>query len=544
MSSIFETDLDKNRANYSPLTPLSFLFRTAYAYPEHLAIIHGSIRRNWRETAERCRRLGSALANHGIGKGDTVSVMAPNIPEMFECHFGVPMTGAVLNTLNTRLDSVTLAYILQHGESKVLITDTEYSSVIKETLRLCKTNILVIDIDDPEGPGGESLGRISYDNFLSKGDPLYIVSTPEDEWEAISLNYTSGTTGKPKGVVYHHRGAYLNALSNLVGWNMPHHPTYLWTLPMFHCNGWCFPWSITAVAGTNVCLRSINAENIYAAIDHYSVTHFCGAPVILNLLINAPANERRLLKHKVDVMTAAAPPPPSVLEEMEKVGFSMTHVYGLTETYGPAVICAWQPEWSDLPREEQAILMSRQGISYHALEELQIMNPETMTSLPPDNKSIGETMFRGNVVMKGYLKDREATRAAFSGGWFHSGDLGVTHADGYIQLKDRSKDIIISGGENISSIEIEHVLYQHPAVLEAAVVSKPDALWGETPCAFVSLKVSAESITEEVLLAHCKKHLAKFKVPKFVVFRSLPKTSTGKVQKFKLRKIAKTLSDN
>ena len=541
MTTIFDTGLDKNPANYVPLSPLSFLSRTARVFPEHPAMIHGQTRRSWSETAQRCRRLASALTGRGIGRGDTVAVMAPNIPELFEAHFGVPMTGAVLNALNIRLDSASLAYILDHGEAKVLLTDTEFASVIQEALHRCKVNPLVVDIDDSEGPGGERLGSILYDEFLAEGDPNYASNFPSDEWDAISLNYTSGTTGDPKGVVYHHRGAYLNSLSNLVGWDMGHHPVYLWTLPMFHCNGWCFPWSLAAVAGTSVCLRKVDAANIYSAIADYGVTHFCAAPVVLNFVVNASAEEKRALQHTVHVMTAAAPPPAAVLAAMEEAGFSMTHVYGLTETYGPAVICAWHREWDQLPLEEQAKVKSRQGVPYHALEELQILNPDTLDPVATDGSSMGEAMFRGNVVMKGYLKNAKATQEAFAGGWFHSGDLGVTHADRYIQLKDRSKDIIISGGENVSSIEIEDVLYRHPAVLEAAVVARPDDQWGETPCAFVTLKSSTNRIDEQDLIEFCRNNMAHYKSPKTIVFGDLPKTSTGKVKKFVLRKQANAL---
>ena len=541
MTTIFDTELGKNPANHVPLSPLTFLSRSARVFPEHLAIIHGQTRRSWSETAQRCGRLASALTGRGIGHGDTVAVMAPNIPELFEAHFGVPMTGAVLNALNIRLDAATLAYILDHGEIKVLLTDTEFGPVIKEALHQCKGNPLVVDIDDSEGPGGERLGSILYDELLVEGDPAYAASFPTDEWEAISLNYTSGTTGDPKGVVYHHRGAYLNSLSNLVGWDMGHHPVYLWTLPMFHCNGWCFPWSLGAVAGTSVCLRAVNAANIYTAIADHGITHFCAAPVVLNLIVNASAGERRALQHTVHVMTAAAPPPAAVLAAMEEAGFSMTHVYGLTETYGPAVICAWHREWDQLPLEEQAKIKSRQGVPYHALEELQILNPDSLEPVTADGSSMGEAMFRGNVVMKGYLKNSAATKEAFSGGWFHSGDLGVTHADHYIQLKDRSKDIIISGGENVSSIEIEDVLYKHPIVLEAAVVARPDNQWGETPCAFVTLKPSTNRVNEQEIIEFCRNNMAHYKSPKTVIFGDLPKTSTGKVQKFKLREQATAL---
>nr|MCS5555371.1 AMP-binding protein [Arenicellales bacterium] len=463
------------------------------------------------------------------------SVMAPNIPALYESHFGVPMTGAVLNALNIRLDAKTLAFILEHGEAKVLITDTEFSPVIKDALRICNQELLVIDIDDPEGPGGDRLGELTYEELLTEGESNYTWSAPDSEWNAISLNYTSGTTGNPKGVVYHHRGAYLNASSNIIGWNLGHHPTYLWTLPMFHCNGWCFPWSLAAVGGTSVCLRNVSASAIFDAIADHSVTHFCGAPVVLNLIIHAAESETRNFDHTVEVMTAAAPPPAAVLAAMEAAGFSMTHVYGLTETYGPAVICAWHPEWNDLPLAEQAEIKSRQGVQYHMLEDLKVLDPETMNSVQPDALQLGEVMFRGNIVMKGYLKNPKATAEAFAGGWFHSGDLGVLYPDGYTQLKDRSKDIIISGGENISSIEIEDTLYRHPDVLEAAVVARPDNKWGETPCAFVTLKDTAVEVTGQDIINFCREQMAHFKIPKTVIFLDLPKTSTGKVQKFKLR---------
>jgi fatty-acyl-CoA synthase len=535
MHNIYDADLDRCDANYVSLSPLSFLGRVARVYPDHPSVIHGGTRWTWRETAERCNRLASALAKRNIGPGDTVSVMAPNIPALYESHFGVPMTGAVLNALNIRLDAKTLAFILEHGEAKVLITDTEFSPVIKDALRICNQDLLVIDIDDPEGPGGDRLGELTYEELLTEGESNYIWSTPDSEWNAISLNYTSGTTGNPKGVVYHHRGAYLNASSNIIGWNLGHHPTYLWTLPMFHCNGWCFPWSLAAVGGTSVCLRNVSAAAIFDAIADHSVTHFCGAPVVLNLIIHAAESETRNFDHTVEVMTAAAPPPAAVLAAMEAAGFSMTHVYGLTETYGPAVICAWHPEWNDLPLAEQAEIKSRQGVQYHMLEDLKVLDPETMNSVQPDALQLGEVMFRGNIVMKGYLKNPKATAEAFAGGWFHSGDLGVLYPDGYIQLKDRSKDIIISGGENISSIEIEDTLYRHPDVLEAAVVARPDNKWGETPCAFVTLKDTAVGVTGQDIINFCREQMAHFKIPKTVIFLELPKTSTGKVQKFRLR---------
>lgn len=535
MHNIYDADLDRCDANYVSLSPLSFLGRVARVYPDHPSVIHGGTRWTWRETAERCNRLASALTKRNIGPGDTVSVMAPNIPALYESHFGVPMTGAVLNALNIRLDAKTLAFILEHGEAKVLITDTEFSPVIKDALRICNQDLLVIDIDDPEGPGGDRLGELTYEELLTEGESNYIWSTPDSEWNAISLNYTSGTTGNPKGVVYHHRGAYLNASSNIIGWNLGHHPTYLWTLPMFHCNGWCFPWSLAAVGGTSVCLRNVSASAIFDAIADHSVTHFCGAPVVLNLIIHAAESETRNFDHTVEVMTAAAPPPAAVLAAMEAAGFSMTHVYGLTETYGPAVICAWHPEWNDLPLAEQAEIKSRQGVQYHMLEDLKVLDPETMNSVQPDALQLGEVMFRGNIVMKGYLKNPKATAEAFAGGWFHSGDLGVLYPDGYIQLKDRSKDIIISGGENISSIEIEDTLYRHPDVLEAAVVARPDNKWGETPCAFVTLKDTAVGVTGQDIINFCREQMAHFKIPKTVIFLELPKTSTGKVQKFRLR---------
>ena len=535
MHNIYDADLDHCDANYVSLSPLSFLGRVARVYPDHPSVIHGGTRWTWRETAERCNRLASALTKRNIGPGDTVSVMAPNIPALYESHFGVPMTGAVLNALNIRLDAKTLAFILEHGEAKVLITDTEFSPVIKDALRICKQDLLVIDIDDPEGPGGDRLGELTYEELLTEGESNYTWSAPDSEWNAISLNYTSGTTGNPKGVVYHHRGAYLNASSNIIGWNLGHHPTYLWTLPMFHCNGWCFPWSLAAVGGTSVCLRNVSASAIFDAIADHSVTHFCGAPVVLNLIIHAAESETRNFDHTVEVMTAAAPPPAAVLAAMEAAGFSMTHVYGLTETYGPAVICAWHPEWNDLPLAEQAEIKSRQGVQYHMLEDLKVLDPETMNSVQPDALQLGEVMFRGNIVMKGYLKNPKATAEAFAGGWFHSGDLGVLYPDGYTQLKDRSKDIIISGGENISSIEIEDTLYRHPDVLEAAVVARPDNKWGETPCAFVTLKDTAVGVTGQDIINFCREQMAHFKIPKTVIFLELPKTSTGKVQKFRLR---------
>jgi len=536
--SPFETDLERTPANYQPLSPLSFLRRAARVYPRHTAQVHGEVRHTWGETYARCRRLASALARRGIGAGDTVAVMAPNVPAIFEASFAVPMAGAVLNTLNVRLDAAAIGFMLEHGEAKALITDTEFSPVIREALARLGRDLLVIDVEDPQAESGERLGAIEYEDFLAGGDPQFQWSLPDDEWRAISLNYTSGTTGNPKGVVYHHRGAYLNALSNIIGWNMGHHPVYLWTLPMFHCNGWCYPWSLAAVAGTSVSLRKVSAGAIYGAIAEQGVDHFCGAPIVLGLVLNATPAERRAFSHTVKVMTAAAPPPAAVLQRMEEEGFQVTHVYGLTETYGPAVICAWKSEWDALPVEERARLKARQGVPYHVLDDLAVIDPRTMTPVPADGETLGEVMFRGNIVMKGYLKNPQATREALAGGWFHSGDLGVMHEDGYVALKDRSKDIIISGGENISSIEVEDALYRHPAVLEAAVVARPDEHWGETPCAFVTLKADSGDIGEAEIVAWCREHLARYKVPRTVVFGALPKTSTGKVQKYLLRERA------
>ena len=539
--SIYDIDLEQTSANHTPLSPLSFIRRTAAVYPDLASVIHGKRRYTWSETYARCRQLGSALSKHGVKAGDTVAVMASNTPEMYECAFGPAMIGAVVNALNVRLDADIIAFSLNHAETNVLITDTEFSSTMKAAIEKSGRDILVIDINDSEYSGdGELLGEMDYEAFIATGDPEMEWSLPDDEWRAISLNFTSGTTGDPKGVVYHHRGAYLNAVCNVLGWNMTHHPVYLWTLPMFHCNGWCFPWTIAAMAGTNVCLRSVNAGSIFAAINKHKVTHFCGAPIILNFVINATDEERCSFDHNIDIMTAAAPPPASTLAKIQEQGFNVTHAYGLTETYGPAVMCAWKSEWNDEPIEKQAYLKSRQGVNYHMLEELTVMDPETMQRVPADGETMGEVMFKGNIVMKGYLKNAKTTSESLADGWLHSGDLGVIQPDGYIQLKDRSKDIIISGGENISSIEVESTLYMHPDVSAAAVVAKPDDKWGETPCAFLEMKPGKTSTAEEII-AFCRDNLAHYKCPRTVVFAELPKTSTGKIQKFKLRDLAREM---
>jgi fatty-acyl-CoA synthase len=537
-TSAYNENLDRNDANFTPISPLSLIRRAASVYPDRTAVIHGSRYFTWGQTYARCRRLASALTQRGVGKDDTVAVMAANVPALYEAHFGVPMTGAVLNAINTRLDAATVAFILDHGEARILLTDREFAPVVEQALAQCEAKPLVIDIDDEAVDEGAFLGEMEYEAFLETGDPDFAWVPPADEWDSISLNYTSGTTGDPKGVVYHHRGAYLLAIGNILTWNLPPHPVYLWTLPMFHCNGWCFPWTLAAVAGTSVCLRKVTAGNIFAAIHKTGVTRFCGAPIVLNMVINATDEERgAALPHKVEVMTAAAPPPAAVLQRMEEQGFHITHVYGLTEVYGPATVCAWHEEWSLLPVEEQAALKSRQGVGYAVLEDLMVADPDTLAPVPHDGETMGEVFLRGNIVMKGYLKNGQATEEAFRGGWFHSGDLGVMHPDGYIELRDRAKDIIISGGENISTIEVEGVLYRHPAVLEAAVVARPDEKWGETPCAFVTLKEDAKA-TQEEIIAFCRDNMAHFKCPKTVVFGDLPKTSTGKVQKYVLREKA------
>ncbi|WP_041320493.1 acyl-CoA synthetase [Hyphomicrobium denitrificans] len=539
MSNPFEQNLAKNSANYQQLTPLSFLARTAIAAPNHTAIIHGKARISYADFYKRCRQLASALSMRGIGPGDTISVVLANTPAMLEAHFGVAMTGAVLHTINTRLDAAVVAFQLDHAGTKLLITDREFSATVKAALALAKIQPIVIDYDDPEFPQtGEALSAEDYEAFVSGGDPNFDWRWPEDEWEAISLNYTSGTTGNPKGVVYHHRGAALMCYANTISTGMTRFPVYLWTLPMFHCNGWCFPWSVTLAQGTHVCLRWVRAKAMYDAIVDHKVTHLSGAPIVMATLLNAAPDEKRPISHVVAFNHAAAPPPAAVIAAMTDAGFELTHLYGLTETYGPATINEWDPSWNDLSAPERSAKRIRQGIRYVALEGLTVMDPETMTEVPADGETLGEVMFRGNIVMKGYLKNEKATEEAFAGGWFHSGDLGVLHPDGYIQLKDRSKDIIISGGENISSIEVEEVLYKHPSVAFCAVVAKPDEKWGETPCAFIELRAGA-SATEAEILEWCRQGLARYKVPRHVVFAEVPKTSTGKIQKFKLREMAK-----
>ena len=534
------TGLDRNQANHTPLNPVTFLERAAAVYPDRLAVVHGATRHTWRETYDRCRRLASALARRGIGRGDTVAVMAPNVPAIYEAHFGVPMLGAVLNALNTRLDAETIAFMLRHGGARVLIADRELSPTVARALALLDDKPLVIDIDDPDAAGGELLGEMTYEAFLATGDPAYAWDNPPDEWDAIALNYTSGTTGDPKGVVYHYRGAYLNALSNIVGWDMPHHAVYLWTLPMFHCNGWCFPWSVAERAGTNVCLRKVEDAAIWHAIRDHGVTHMCGAPIVYATAINAPAELRAGLAHRIAGQVAGAAPPAAIIAGSEEAGIDLTHVYGLTETYGPAGLCPKQPEWAALPLDARAERNGRQGVRVALQEAMTVLDPLTMQPVPADGTTMGEIMFRGNITMKGYLKNPSATETAFAGGWFHTGDLAVMQPDGYAKIRDRSKDIIISGGENISSLEVEEALYRHPAVMTAAVVAQPDEKWGETPCAFVELKPGA-AVGEDELRAFCRDHLAAFKVPKRIVFRELPKTSTGKIQKFVLRALARSV---
>ena len=541
MSHSYNTHLDKNSANFTPLTPLSFLDKAAYVYPNRIAVVHGAQRTTWKDEYLRCRKLASALKKRGIGEGDTVAAMLPNIPPMVDMHFGPAMIGAVLNALNTRLDPEAIAFMLEHGEAKVLFCDLEYSAVVEKALALLKKKPLVIDVVDPMYAGqGKRLGEQDYDSFLDEGDVGFRFAYPSDEWNAIALNYTSGTTGDPKGVVSHHRGAYMNAVGNVLTWGMQRHPIYLWTLPMFHCNGWCFPWTIAAQAGTNVCLRKVEAKAIFDLMRTEKVSHYCGAPIVHSTLINAPDEMKAGINHPVAAMVAGASPPAAMIEGMERLGFSLVHTYGLTEIYGPAAVCAPHKEWQDLSLEQRADKNSRQGVAYLLQEDMVVMDPDTMQPVPWDGETMGEIMFRGNITMKGYLKNPQATDAAFKGGWFHTGDLAVTYPDGYSKIKDRSKDIIISGGENISSLDVEDVLYRHPAVMSAAVVAKPDEKWGETPCAFVELRDGASATAEEII-AFCRERLAGFKCPRTIVFGPVPKTSTGKIQKFQLRERVKNI---
>jgi fatty-acyl-CoA synthase len=532
--SIYAQGLAKAPVNHVALTPLGFLERTAFTYPNHLAVIHGPLRRTWAQTYARCRRLASALAAQGIGPGDTVATLLPNIPPMLEAHFGVPMLGAVLNTLNVRLDAAAIAYMLRHGQARALLVDREFAAVARAAVAQLAEPPLLIDVEDPEYPQGQAVSELGYEALLAAGDPDFAWQWPVDEWDAISLNYTSGTTGNPKGVVYHHRGAFLNAIGNQMAWGMPHHPVYLWTLPMFHCNGWCFPWTLALTAGTHVCLRWVRAKAMYDAFAEEGVTHLCGAPVVMSALVNAPEGERRPLTRPIVFNVAGAPPPEAVIRETEEMGFTVNHIYGLTETYGPAVVNEWHEDWDRLDAAERAAKKARQGVRYAPLDDLAVLDPQSMQPVPADGETLGEVMFRGNIVIKGYLKNPEATREAFEDGWFHSGDLGVLYPDGYIQLKDRSKDIIISGGENISSIEVENALYAHPSVLICAVVAHPHPKWGETPVAYVELKPGASAEKAE-LIAWSRQHLAHYKCPTDVVFTTIPRTSTGKVQKFRLR---------
>lgn len=536
----YEINLDKNAANFVPLSPLSFIERTKDVYPNYTSVIYRDRIYTWLETYNRCLRFASALEKHGIGLGDTVSIIAANTPEIFETHYSVPMTGAVLNTINTRVEADTIAYILDHADAKAFIVDTQYSPSAKEALAKINKEILVIDIEDPNAnfqeDEGQRLGQYTYDEFLGMGESNYQWRKPNDEWQAIALNYTSGTTGMPKGVVYHHRGSYLMSMGSIIAWNMPNHPKYLFTVPMFHCNGWGYPWTIAALAGTIVCCRYIVAKDIYDLIADHKVTHFGGAPIVLNMISNASDNEKRNIDHKVYAMTAGAPPPSSILEKMERLGFEVMHVYGLTETYGHVLQCAWNRNWDELPIEKKAEIKARQGVRYPMMEKIDVLDPRTLEPVPRDGETMGEIMIRGNTVMKGYYKNKEETEKSFENGWFHSGDLAVVQPDGYIQIKDRSKDIIISGGENISSVEVENVLSKHPAVSLVAVVAKPDEKWGETPCAFVELNRGYENTTEAELIDYCKSKMAGFKRPKTIIFRELPKTSTGKIQKYELRK--------
>ena len=544
-NGIFDRHLDRTPANHAPLTPLSFLERAASVYPDKAAVIHGDRTFSYRIFRERCRRLASSLAGCGVGPGDTVAVLAGNIPATLEAHYGVPMLGAVLNALNIRLDARTVAFCLAHGEAKVLIVDREFAGLAAQALARLERPPVVIDVEDSEadtaGSAEAPAGAVPYEAFLATGDPDYAWSPPTDEWQAISLNYTSGTTGDPKGVVYHHRGAYLNALGDVLAFGLNDRSVYLWTLPMFHCNGWSFTWAVTAAAATHVCLRRVEPASVYRQIERHRVTHLCGAPIVLNMLAHAPDAAKVRFDRTVEVATGGAAPPSAIIAAMERNGFRVTHLYGLTESYGPAVLCAWQEPWGALSADDRARMMARQGVNHSTVEALMVADPETMAELPWDGQTVGELMLRGNTVMKGYLKNPKATEAAFRGGWLHTGDLAVRHPDGYVEIKDRLKDIIISGGENISSLEVEEVLYRHPKVLEAAVVARPDETWGETPCAFVALRDGAGDVTAEELIAWCRENMARFKVPKTVIFGPLPKTSTGKIQKFLLRERARAL---
>ena len=525
--------LTKNAANFAALTPLAFLPRAAAVYPDKLAVIHGAFRFTYRQLYDRCRRLASALRRRGVGRGDTVAIMAPNVPALLEAHYGVPMAGAVLNALNYRLDAHSIAFALEHAQAKLLIADREFAPVVRDALRALNRPLPLVEIDD--GVGGSLLGGTDYEPFLAEGDPPAEWAMPQDEWEPIALNYTSGTTGNPKGVVFHHRGALLNAIGNAIIFGLGLDSVYLWTLPMFHCNGWTYPWAVTAVAGTHMCLRRIDPAMIFAAIAEHRVTHLCGAPIVLNMLAHAPDTIKRRFDHVVEIATGGAAPPSAVIEAMERMGFRVTHLYGLTESYGPSTVCAWQEEWAGLSLGDRSARMARQGVAYPTLDRQRVVDPQTMTDVPADGRTLGELVLRSNTLMKGYLKNPEATQAAFEHGWFHTGDLAVTHPDGYVEIKDRSKDIIISGGENISSIEVEDALYRHPQVMEAAVVAKPDPVWGETPCAFITLKPDAGQVSAEDIIAWCRDNLAHYKVPRTIVFGPLPKTSTGKIQKFELR---------
>lgn len=537
----FEAGLDRNRANYAPLTPVAFLRRSAEVYPDKVAVIHGERAYTYREFEGRCRRLAAMLAARGIGRGDTVAIMAPNVPALLEAHYAVPGLGAILNALNYRLDAATIAFCLEHGQARVLIVDGEFAPVVRAALRKVRREIFVVDIDDPLGPRGERLGGVTYEDWIAQGDAGFELKGPSDEWDALALLYTSGTTGDPKGVVYHHRGAYLNALGNAIAFGLEPRSVYLWTLPMFHCSGWTYTWAVTAVGGTHVCLRRVDPALIFPLIERHAVSHMCGAPIVLNMLVHAPAAVKKRFDHRVEVATGGAAPPSAIIEAMESMGFRVTHLYGLTESYGPATLCAWQESWDGLELEPRSRLMARQGVRYPTLDDLQVADPETHVPVPRDGETLGEVMLRGNTIMKGYLRNERATREAFREGWYHTGDLAVWHADGYIEVKDRSKDIIISGGENISSLEVEECLYRHPQVMEAAVVARPDEKWGETPCAFIVLKPGAAPVVAEDIVAYCRAHLARFKVPRTVVFGELPKTSTGKIQKFLLRQRAREL---